>query len=88
MNDILRIARLRIALQRAFLGRAILIFTPQAVTFLHNACTYRFLDKAVQLKYSIDIVLNKFTKQRLTKKFGIMKVHCKICHFPPDVKNV
>ena len=27
MNDILRIARLKIALQRAFLGRAILIFT-------------------------------------------------------------
>ena len=27
MNDILRIARLRIGLQRAFLGRAILIFT-------------------------------------------------------------
>ena len=28
MNDVLRIARLKIALQRAFLGRAILIFTP------------------------------------------------------------
>ena len=27
MNDLLRIARLKIALQRAFLGRAILIFT-------------------------------------------------------------
>ena len=27
MNDVLRIARLKIALQRAFLGRAILIFT-------------------------------------------------------------
>ena len=29
MNDVLRIARLKIALQRAFLGRAILIFTNQ-----------------------------------------------------------
>ena len=27
MNNVLRIARLKIALQRAFLGRAILIFT-------------------------------------------------------------
>ena len=27
MNDVLRIAHLKIALQRAFLGRAILIFT-------------------------------------------------------------
>ena len=27
MNDVLRISRLKIALQRAFLGRAILIFT-------------------------------------------------------------
>ena len=30
MNDVLRIARLKIALQRAFLGRAILIFTSKA----------------------------------------------------------
>ena len=29
MNDVLRIARLKIALQRAFLGRAILIFTSE-----------------------------------------------------------
>ena len=31
MNDVLRIARLKIALQRAFLGRAILIFTSTIV---------------------------------------------------------
>ena len=30
MIDVLRIARLKIALQRAFLGRAILIFTERA----------------------------------------------------------
>ena len=30
MNDVLRIARLKIALQRAFLGRAILIFTEKS----------------------------------------------------------
>ena len=32
MNDVLRIARLKIALQRAFLGRAILIFTMQPIS--------------------------------------------------------
>ena len=31
MNDVLRIARLKIALQRAFLGRAILIFTRNSI---------------------------------------------------------
>ena len=39
MNDILRIARLRIALQRAFLGRAILIFT-------FNTCLEKFAKKS------------------------------------------
>ena len=34
MNDVLRIARLKIALQRAFLGRAILIFTRHLVTII------------------------------------------------------
>ena len=34
MNDVLRIARLKIALQRAFLGRAILIFT--GCSFFHS----------------------------------------------------
>ena len=32
MNDVLRIARLKIALQRAFLGRAILLFTKICVS--------------------------------------------------------
>ena len=42
MNDILRIARLKIALQRAFLGRAILIFTLQGwLAYIGANTTYR-----------------------------------------------
>ena len=36
MNDVLRIARLKIALQRAFLGRAILIFTGLRIVNWNN----------------------------------------------------
>ena len=41
MNDILRIARLRIALQRAFLGRAILRVIIACVRlFINNVITF------------------------------------------------
>ena len=44
MNDVLRIARLKIALQRAFLGRAILIFT---VGTIHQKAVHE-LDSTAQ----------------------------------------
>ena len=50
MNDVLRIARLKIALQRAFLGRAILLFTKHKFIIYklkvggrHNAVAWIFL---------------------------------------------
>ena len=45
MNDILRIARLKIALQRAFLGRAILIFTKQIVQSFFTRLIWQYLDR-------------------------------------------
>ena len=45
MNDVLRIARLKIALQRTFLGRAILIFTIMAIMIP------KIIKKRAHLKY-------------------------------------
>ena len=54
MNDILRIACLRIALQRAFLGRAILIFT-----LLKNIDIDINIDMIIFENIDIDINIDK-----------------------------
>ena len=53
MNDVLRIARLKIALQRAFLGRAILIFTELLRGFVKVLCIFRS-SFAKQTKLKLD----------------------------------
>ena len=47
MNDILRIARLKIALQRAFLGRAILMNEVLRIARLKIALQRAFLGRAI-----------------------------------------
>ena len=66
MNDKLRIARLKIALQRAFLGRAILIFTG----FSHAPCSnYRSIFS------SGSYYLEDFDYRSILVDSGII-VHC------------
>ena len=54
MNDILRIARLKIALQRAFLGRAILIFTVlnMRIGVLNRVMQMRAMDIQLGLQFT------------------------------------
>ena len=55
MNDVLRIACLKIALQRAFLGRAILIFTAVGSVALFVFCKRRKARKLAENTEDVDM---------------------------------